>query len=62
MLSSRRHSSLEQSMGLSSSDGKEERMVVCDSAWTSRQLNAATIKDAHHLPRIDDLLDALHGV
>ena len=26
-----------------------------------RQLNAATVKDAHQLPRIDDLLDALHG-
>ena len=26
-----------------------------------RQLNAATVKDAHSLPRIDDLLDALHG-
>ena len=26
-----------------------------------RQLNAATVRDAHHLPRIDDLLDALHG-
>ena len=26
-----------------------------------RQLNAATVKDAHPLPRIDDLPDALHG-
>ena len=26
-----------------------------------RQLNAATVKDAHPLPRIDDLLDALPG-
>ena len=26
-----------------------------------RPLNAATVKDAHRLPRIDDLLDALHG-
>ena len=25
------------------------------------QLNAATVKDAHPLPRTDDLLDALHG-
>ena len=27
-----------------------------------RQLNAATVKDAHPLPRIDDLLDALLGL
>ena len=26
-----------------------------------RQLNAATVMDAHPLPRIDDILDALHG-
>ena len=26
-----------------------------------RQLNTATVKDAHPLPRIDDLLNALHG-
>ena len=26
-----------------------------------RQLSAAAVKDAHPLPRIDDLLDALHG-
>ena len=26
-----------------------------------RQFNAATVKDAHLLPRIDDLLDVLHG-
>ena len=25
------------------------------------QLNAATVKDAHPLPRIDDLFDAFHG-
>ena len=26
-----------------------------------QQVNAATVKDAHPLPRIDNLLDALHG-
>ena len=25
------------------------------------QLNSHTIKDAHPLPRLDDLLDTLHG-
>ena len=36
---------------------RQEEMAQVD----FRQLNAATVKDAHPLPQIDDLLDALHG-
>ena len=37
---------------------KDGSLRFCVNFW---QLNAATVKDAQPLPRIDDLLDALHG-
>ena len=54
------HPPLEQPVGLSSSDGTkiDGSLRFCVDFC---QFNAATVKDAHPLPRIDDLLDALHG-
>ena len=37
---------------------KDGSLQFCVDFW---QLKAATIKDAHPIPRIDDLLDTLHG-
>ena len=47
-------------MGFTSGDGtkKEGSLRFC---VDFRQFNAAAVKDAHPLPRIDDILDALHG-
>ena len=40
---------------------KKNGSLSCCVELSCCQLNAATTKDAHPLPRIDDLLDALHG-
>ena len=56
----RRHPTLQQSLGITSSNGekKDGSLHFC---VDFRELNAATFKDAHPLTQIDDLLDALHG-
>ena len=55
------HPPLEQPMGLSSVAMVRKKVDNLRFCVDFRQLNAATVKDAHPLPRIDDLLDALHG-
>lgn len=40
---------------------EEEDAHVCQMLWTTRD-STTRIKDAHPLPRIDDNLEALHGV